>query len=113
MTYSMASIIKKTLRGKAYYYARECRRVNGRPTIVWQKYLGKADDIVAALARPAAAPTPEKAVLTEFGAVVALFKAGRRCVWSAWRFWSAPTSMCRCATTPTPATRWTPPPWPG
>ena len=52
MTYGMASIIKKTLRGKTYYYARECRRIDGKPTIVWQKYLGKADDIVAALARP-------------------------------------------------------------
>jgi transposase len=80
MTYGMASIIKKTLRGKTYYYARECRRVHGKPTIVWQKYLGKADDIVAALARPQAAPAapPEKAVLAEFGAVAALYDLARR-----------------------------------
>jgi hypothetical protein len=26
MTYSMVSIVKKTVRGKCYYYARECRR---------------------------------------------------------------------------------------
>jgi transposase len=77
MTYSMASIIKKTIRGRAYYYARECRRVDGKPTIVWQKYLGRADDIIAALApsrpdtnRPA---RPREAVVTEFGAVVALY----------------------------------------
>jgi transposase len=77
MTYFMASIIKKTIRGRAYYYARECRRVDGKPTIVWQKYLGRADDIIAALApsradshRPA---RRRAAVITEFGAVVALY----------------------------------------
>ena len=73
MTYSMASIIKKTIRGNAYYYARECRRINGKPTIVWQKYLGKAEDLVTALTRPASPPTPHKVVLAEFGAVAALF----------------------------------------
>src|SRR5262245_36276521 len=77
MTYSMASLIKKTIRGRAYYYARECRRVNGKPTIVWQKYLGRADDIIAALAP--SRPTTQRparrreAVITEFGAVVALY----------------------------------------
>jgi transposase len=78
MTYGMASLIKKTIRGRAYYYARECRRVNGKPTIVWQKYLGRADDIVATLARPPAAATPQKAVLTEFGAVAALYDVALR-----------------------------------
>ena len=57
MTYPMASIIKKTIRGHPYYYARECRRIDGKPTIVWQKYLGRADDIIAALA-PSHDPTP-------------------------------------------------------
>ena len=42
MTYSMASITKKVIRGKPYYYARECKRVDGKPKIVWQKYLGRA-----------------------------------------------------------------------
>jgi transposase len=80
MTYSMVSIIKKTVRGKAYYYARECRRVDGKPKIVWQKYLGKADDIVAALSQGPAAggAAPESAVVTEFGAVTALFDLARR-----------------------------------
>jgi transposase len=77
MTYSMASLIKKIIRRRAYYYARECRRVAGKPTIVWQKYLGRADDIIAALAPPT--PDPQRpaqtreAVITDFGAVVALF----------------------------------------
>jgi transposase len=80
MTYSMASLIKKTIRGKTYYYARECRRVDGRPKIVWQKYLGRADQIIAALTQSTvtAATPPEKAVITEFGAAVALYDLARR-----------------------------------
>jgi transposase len=80
MTYSMASLIKKTIRGKTYYYARECQRVAGKPKIVWQKYLGRADDIIAALTQPNTPPTTvaEKAVITEFGAVVALYDLAQR-----------------------------------
>jgi len=80
MSYSMASLIKKTIHGKTYYYARECRRVDGRPKIVWQKYLGRADDIVAALTQPTAtrATPPEKAVIAEFGAAVALYDLAQR-----------------------------------
>src|SRR6185503_8304902 len=71
MTYSMASLLKKTIRGKTYYYARECRRVDGKPKIVWQKYLGRADDIITALTQPTApATTPERAVITEFVAAL-------------------------------------------
>src|ERR1700756_5320802 len=75
MTYSMASIIKKTVHGHAYYYARECRRVDGKPTIVWQKYLGRAEDLIAVATRPqtAAPPQPREASVTEFGASAALF----------------------------------------
>src|SRR3954466_11260520 len=80
MTYSMPSLIKTTIHGEAYYYARECRRVDGQPKIVWQKYLGRADDIIAALTRPITprTTTPEHAVITEFGAVVALYDVARR-----------------------------------
>src|SRR3954469_15171957 len=80
MTYSMASLIRKTIRGKTYYYARECRRIAGKPKIVWQRYLGRADDIIAALTQPTAPATiaPETAVITEFGAVLALYDVARR-----------------------------------
>jgi transposase len=80
MSYGMASLIKKTIRGKSYYYARECRRVDGRPKIVWQKYLGRADQIIAALTRPTApvASVPDKAVIAEFGATVALYDVAQR-----------------------------------
>jgi transposase len=78
----MASIIKKIIRGRPYYYARECRRIDGKPTIVWQKYLGRADDIIAALApsQPDTKPPaqPREAVITDFGAVVALYDLAQR-----------------------------------
>lgn len=81
MTYPMASLTKKIIRGKPYYYARECKRVNGRPKIVWQKYLGRPEEIIAALTQsPAAAPIPQpkEATVTEFGAVVALYDLAQR-----------------------------------
>ncbi|MBI2843426.1 MAG: hypothetical protein HYX78_08500 [Armatimonadetes bacterium] len=68
----MASLIKKTIKGHQYYYARECRRVGGKPKIVWQKYLGRADDIVHALTQ-ATSPSPQEANVAEFGLSSALF----------------------------------------
>lgn len=68
----MASIIKKTIKGHQYYYARQCRRVGGKPKIVWQKYLGRADDIVHALTQ-ATSPSPQEADVIEFGLSSALF----------------------------------------
>lgn len=82
MTYHVATITKKMIRGKPYYYARECKRVGGKPKIVWQKYLGKADDIIAAVTdRPVGEPVvaqPKEAVVTDFGAVVALYDLADR-----------------------------------
>ena len=82
MTYNMASITKKIIRGKPYYYARECKRVNGKPKIVWQQYLGRPEDIIEAMAgrreeRPAI-PNPQEAIVTDFGAVAALYDLAQR-----------------------------------
>lgn len=77
----MASLATKKIRGHTYYYARECKRVNGKPKIVWQKYLGRADDLLAALSRAAQAPPltlPESASVTDFAAVVSLYDLARR-----------------------------------
>ena len=76
MTYDMASITRKTIRGRSYYYARECQRIDGQPKIVWQKYLGRAEDIIAAVleaSSTAPAAPAQKALVTEFGAVAALY----------------------------------------
>jgi transposase len=83
MTCVMPSITKKTIRGKVYYYARECKRVDGKPKIVWQKYLGRAEDIVGAMTAPraeadSAEAEPREAVVSDFGAVAALYDLSRR-----------------------------------
>jgi len=82
MTYHMASLSKKVIRGKVYYYARECQRINGRPKIVWQKYLGRVEDIIAAVVRPAMpAPMPVdggEGWTVELGGVAALYDLCRR-----------------------------------
>lgn len=41
----MVSLIKKKIKGNIYWYAVKSARVNGQPRIVWQKYLGTAEQI--------------------------------------------------------------------
>jgi transposase len=67
----MASLIRKLKKGKVYWYAVECRRINGKPRIAWQKYLGRAEDILKAT-QAGTAPQPQEVVLRQFGAVAAL-----------------------------------------
>lgn len=74
----MPSLIKKIVGGKPYYYARECQRVNGRPKIVWQKYLGRAQDIITQCTSTPALPQPSEALVREFGAVMALYDLAQR-----------------------------------
>jgi len=73
----MASIIKKVKKGRPYYYAVECKRVNGKPRIVWQKYLGTVEGIVARAAgvRP---PKPKEVVVFEAGGVGGLLGIAQR-----------------------------------
>ncbi len=82
MTYNMASITKKMIRGKPYYYARECKRINGKPKIVWQQYLGRPEDIIRTMTQaaqaPQALPKPKEGIIVEFGAVVALYDLAKR-----------------------------------
>lgn len=78
----MASLTKKTIGGRTYYYARECKRVNGKPKIVWQKYLGRLDDIITAVTEwreGRLVPQPQKeGLVTDLGAVAALYDLARR-----------------------------------
>ncbi len=45
----MASIISKKVNGQIYYYLRQMARVDGKPKMAWERYLGKAADIDAAV----------------------------------------------------------------
>jgi transposase len=76
----MASIIKKKVKKYHYYYLVESARVNGKPRIVSQRYLGTANDISNAidLSKAAGIPEPEYSTVLEFGAVSALFDIAER-----------------------------------
>jgi hypothetical protein len=70
----MASLVKKLVKGHAYYYLVESKRVNGKPRIVKQQYLGTLENIAAAVAaKNSDLPEPEFSVVLGFGAVSALF----------------------------------------
>jgi transposase len=73
----MASIIKKIKKGRPYYYAVESKRVDGKPRIVWQKYLGTIEAILKRTdqARP---PKPKETVIFEAGGVAALLRIAQR-----------------------------------
>ena len=72
------SLHKKIVRGHSYWYARECQRVNGKPKIVWQKYLGKAEHIASAMGAPSKPPRPTEILLCDFGAPAALYDRTQR-----------------------------------
>ena len=74
----MASIIKKKIKGQIYYYAAKSKRVNGKPRIVWQKYLGKVGDIVEAVNSAGALPSLKSAKIYSFGAEAALLEMAKR-----------------------------------
>jgi len=65
----MPSLTEKIISGRPYYYLRECQRVNGKPKIVWQEYIGTRQQLVQRLTNP----TPREIVVREFGALVAAF----------------------------------------
>jgi len=67
--------MRKTVRGHQYGHAVESKRVNGKPRIVWQRYLGKMDDIIA---RCLQGPGAYDVVVNEFGAVAAMVFIAQR-----------------------------------
>lgn len=78
---TLASLIRKRIHGQSYWYARECRRVDGKPKIVWQQYLGRAQDLIDAVkgVRAAAAPpAPREVGIRDFAALAALYDLARR-----------------------------------
>src|SRR5260370_12957463 len=65
----MPSLTKKIIRGKPYYYLRECQRVEGKPKIVSTIYLGPPLSILDRLMRP----EPAQLAICEFGASAAVW----------------------------------------
>src|SRR6266581_7061120 len=67
----MASLYPKKIGGHTYWYLREMARVDGRPKMVSERYLGSAADIAAAVAGAEQAMLPERSRHQAFGAVAA------------------------------------------
>src|SRR6266545_7406958 len=74
----MASLYPKKIAGKTYYYLREIARVDGRPKMVSERYLGSAADIAAAIDARDAAIMPERTRHLAFGDVAAVWGMLRR-----------------------------------
>jgi hypothetical protein len=72
----VSSLIGKRISGQTYYYLREVARVSGKPKIVSQRYLGKAEDIAAAMG--GAAVVPERTRHLAFGDVAAAWSMLQR-----------------------------------
>ena len=89
----MAALISKKKGNKLYYYVVESARVQGKPRIVQQTYLGTADRL-ADLLKERAAPVPLSATTREFGLPGALWLAAQRSgVWDVLKaMWPEPRS---------------------
>jgi len=69
----MGSLYKKIINGKPYFYLREMARVDGKPKMVSERYLGSAADIVAAMDRAEAGMIPDRTRHLAFGDVAAVW----------------------------------------
>ena len=68
----MASIVSKRIAGHAYYYLVESARVDGKPRIVSQHYLGSAEEVRARLAG-AGPGEPDRSRHLAFGDIAAVW----------------------------------------
>jgi hypothetical protein len=73
----MASLVAKRKGNKLYYYVVESARVDGKPRIVHQGYLGTAEKLVE-LVRDRTAPIPLAGTTREFGLPAALWAAAEK-----------------------------------
>ena len=69
----MASLYKKVINGRPYWYLREMGRVDGKPKLVSERYLGTAAEIEALLDTREAAMLPERTRHLDYGAVAAVW----------------------------------------
>jgi transposase len=89
----MASLVAKKKGNKLYYYVVESARVDGKPRIVHQAYLGTAEKL-ADMVRDRTAPVPLAATTREFGLPAALWAAAQQTgVWDLLHsLWPTPRS---------------------
>jgi len=69
----VASLYKKVISGRPYYYLREMGWVDGKPKMVSERYVGTAADVEALLDARERAMLPERTRHLDFGAVAAVW----------------------------------------
>jgi transposase len=76
----MASVVKRNRNGRVYHYLVKCARVNGKPRIVSQTYLGTSEKLanLVEFNKNGGIPDPDCSMVLEFGAVSALFDIAER-----------------------------------
>ena len=72
----MERLEKKRIKGHTYYYYSKWGRVNGKARRLWQKYLGKPDDILHAV--EGRGPHPQCAEVFRFGLAATLWQECQR-----------------------------------
>lgn len=89
----MPSLVAKKKGNKLYYYVVDSARVEGKPRIVHQAYLGTAEKL-AEMVRDRTAPLPLAASMREFGLPAALWSVAQQTgVWDLLQsLWPAPRS---------------------
>src|SRR5665811_2634079 len=70
----MASLYKKTISGKPYWYLREMARVDGKPKMVSERYLGTGADIEKLLDARETAVLPAQTRHLGFGDAAAVWE---------------------------------------
>jgi len=74
----MPSITQKIINGRKYYYARICRRVDGKPKIVQTIYLGSVGKMIENAKATKEIPKAREVCILELGATAALLELARR-----------------------------------
>ena len=69
----MAYLKLKTIKSKKYYYAVECKRINGKPRTVNQIYLGTVEQLLTLKQKADTPQKPQEVAVLEFGIVAACY----------------------------------------
>ena len=74
----MPSLTHKIINGHKYYYARVCKRFNGKPKIVETHYLGTVEKMIASLRQSRDIPQAREVCIKQLGATAALYQIAKR-----------------------------------
>lgn len=74
----MATITRRVNKGNTYYYAVQSQRIDGKPRLVMQKYLGTAATIIGAVDGARKPLEPKKLKVFSFGGVAAAWRIAER-----------------------------------